>query len=726
MNPEHIVLSANGFPSFNPMQEKFLKSGWKEKSVVVAAPTASGKTVCAELCALNSILLHKKKVVYTCPLRALASEHFNDFKKKYAKQHGIKFTISTGDFDSSGKYLQNYDLVFSTYEKLDSLLRHDASWLSQIGLLVVDEIHELDSGRGPTLEILLTKMRLINPKLKVLALSATIPNAKELAQWLEADLVESSFRPVKLREGVYFNEKIHFPKEKEEITHFKDALHSLAKDTLEKKGKQALIFANTRKRAEGIAKQLSVLSEKFLNSVEKKLLEKKALEIESALEQPTEQCRSLSFLVKKGVAFHHAGLMHKQRGIVEELFKGNFLKFLSATPTLASGVNLPAFRVIIPSLNRFSEAGNERIPVREYKQQVGRAGRPAYDTVGEGIVIARNELELEELFQNFIEAEPENIESKLGVEPVLRTHLLAAVASNFVFDLDSLEKFFSKTFYAFQFGHLESLFSGMVSLLEELRDYGFVDFDGKKVKATQLGRRVSELYLDPVSAHAIIEALKKAGMQQSPFYLFMLCNALEFAPWPSVPKAKQPEVWEQLQEASEQLPIVVEREMFEDPNLLKKFFSSRLLSDWVEEISEDILAKDFGVQPGVMHAKLDRVDWLAFSAFELARLLNLKHHLPTLSLLRKRLKKGVREELVPLCELRGIGRVRARRLFKANIRSVSEVKKADAKVLAKLLGAGTALQLKKQLGQTASLTKKDKMELQREERAGQSSLDEFS
>ena len=353
MDIPHQVLSLNGFASFNPMQAAALKKGLFEKSLVVSAPTAAGKTVVAELAALHSIIHDKRKVVYTCPLRALASEHYRDFKRKYAQPLNIRAAISTGDLDSNSNYLSNYDLIYSTYEKLDSLTRHNAFWLQSIGLLVVDEIHELDSDRGPTLEMVITKLRHLNPKLKVLGLSATIPNAKELASWLKADLTESDYRPCKLREGVYFDQAIRFADEKlEPILSSHEPLQALAEDTLEKK-KQALYFANTRKRAEGIAKQLSSFTAKALSDREKNHLVKQAEKALNVLEQPTEQCHALHDLLLHGIAFHHAGLMQQQRELVEDLFKDGSLKIVCSTPTLAAGINMPAYRVILPSVYRY-------------------------------------------------------------------------------------------------------------------------------------------------------------------------------------------------------------------------------------------------------------------------------------------------------------------------------------------------------------------------------------
>jgi helicase len=693
------VLQLNGFSQFNEMQQAVLKKNWAEKSLVISAPTASGKTLIAEIAALNCIVNRKRKVVYTCPLRALASEHYGEFKRKYSKDLGIRVALSTGDLDSSSKYLQNYDLIFVTYEKCDSLLRHRADWLSSVGLLVIDEVHILGTGRGPTLEVGATKLRQLNPKMQLLALSATIPNAKEIAEWLDAELIESDFRPIPLREGVYFNEEIEYKGGAKERIEGESALSALIKDTLFEKKKQAMVFANTRKRAEGIAKELAAFVEKNLSENEKKLLQRESEKALNALELPTEQCRRLSDLIAKGVAFHHAGLMQKQRSIVEDAFRENKLKVISATPTLAAGVNLPSHTVVIPSLYRYTELGMQRISVGEYKQQIGRAGRPKYDTEGRGIVIARSESDAEELMQHFINGEIEPVESMLGIEPILRMHLLGLIASNFVFDLPSMETFFKKTFYALQFGDMQELFEKVQNILQELQEMGFIVADAKRISATQLGVRVSELYIDPLSAFDLINSLKRET-KFSPFsYLFIFSNCGELMPWLSVAKSREVELWEQLQLRKREIPVDVEREMFLDLNLVAKFNTALLFEQWIEEAREQQIIDEFNTQPGILHSKLLQCDWIGYSALELAKLLGLQQHFAPLSKLRKRLKHGVKEELVFLTEVRHIGRVRARRLWRSNIRTIADLRKVDERDLGRILGEAVAAKVKAEIGQ---------------------------
>ncbi|MDP6139439.1 MAG: DEAD/DEAH box helicase, partial [Candidatus Woesearchaeota archaeon] len=181
-----------------PAQEKAIKKGLLErKNMLVCTPTASGKTLIAELAALKSIIEGNGKAIYIVPLKALASEKYKDFKKRY---DGIaKVALSIGDIDSSDSYLVDYDLIITTSEKLDSLIRHHAPWLSLISTIIIDEIHLLnDPGRGPTLEILITILRQLLKKAQIIALSATIGNPEELSEWLKAELVIDDWRPVKL------------------------------------------------------------------------------------------------------------------------------------------------------------------------------------------------------------------------------------------------------------------------------------------------------------------------------------------------------------------------------------------------------------------------------------------------------------------------------------------------------------------------------------------------
>ncbi len=193
-----------------PAQEKAVKHGLlNNKNLLVCTPTASGKTLIAELAAIKNILEGKGKAIYIVPLKALANEKFKDFKKRYG--HIVRIALSIGDLDSADPYLADYGLIICTAEKLDSLIRHHTPWLSSVATVIVDEVHMMnDVSRGPTLEILITILRKLLKNMQLIALSATIGNPEELAEWLDAELVIDNWRPVKLHKGIYLEEEIEF------------------------------------------------------------------------------------------------------------------------------------------------------------------------------------------------------------------------------------------------------------------------------------------------------------------------------------------------------------------------------------------------------------------------------------------------------------------------------------------------------------------------------------
>ncbi len=205
-----FLLEKRAITDLRPAQKKAINAGLFEgKSLLVCTPTASGKTLIAEMAALNTIIAGEGKCIYVVPLKALAAEKFKEFKKDYGDR--IKIALSIGDLDSSDPYLLNYDFIICTAEKFDSLIRHSAPWLKYVRTTIIDEIHLMnDVSRGPTLEILITILKNMKKNMQIIALSATIGNPEELAEWLDAKLIEDNWRPVKLKKGVYYNGGIEF------------------------------------------------------------------------------------------------------------------------------------------------------------------------------------------------------------------------------------------------------------------------------------------------------------------------------------------------------------------------------------------------------------------------------------------------------------------------------------------------------------------------------------
>jgi helicase len=359
--PESVkeIIVRSGIVGLYPPQEEAIKAGALEgRNLVLASPTASGKTLVAELCALKHVMEKNGKVVYLTPLRALANEKFEEFKKYTAISKGngkrVRVGISTGDFDSSDPWLERYDIIITTNEKADSLLRHRAKWMDEISLVVADEVHLLNEAeRGPTLEVVLARLMQVNPDIQILALSATINNVEEIAGWLKADHVTTEWRPIPLKEGILQHDEIQYKDgDARKIgRETRNLAINLALNTI-KSGGQTLIFASTRKNAVMLAKKVADEIGEILSKPAKRSLEHEAERILAAGEK-TRISESLAELVKCGTAFHHAGLGGGHRKIIEESFRQGKIKVLTATPTLAFGVNLPARIVVVQDYRRY-------------------------------------------------------------------------------------------------------------------------------------------------------------------------------------------------------------------------------------------------------------------------------------------------------------------------------------------------------------------------------------
>ncbi len=496
-------------------------------------------------------------------------------------------------------------------------------------------------------------------------------------------------------------------------------------DTLEK-SKQALVFVNAKRSAEKVAEDIV----KFLRKNHQKTNPELSNTILHVLSKPTRQCEKLAELVQYQIAFHHAGLASKQKELIEDNFRTGKIKIICATPTLAAGVDLPAFRTIIRDVKRFSQRGYNYIPVLEYLQQAGRAGRPKYDTEGESIVITSTEKEREEITDRYVHGEPENITSKLAVEPVLRTYVLSLIASGFVSSRKELLNFFSKTFWAHQFEDmkkLETIIDKMIRLLSEFKfiktkQSDFVSADEMQndaIHATEIGRRVAQLYIDPLTAHKLLEGLG-AKMHTTFALIQMISDTLEMRPLLNVKSRENNEYTALVVEHEDEL-LTEEPDMFEPEydDFLNSIKTTQFFMEWMDEKDDEYMLENFDVRPGESRAKLDVADWLLYSWHELAKMNEHHEFAKEFNKLRLRMKYGAKEELLTLLQLKEIGRVRARKMFNNGIKDLGDVKKIDFGTLKQLLGESVARTVKEQVG--------DKMEgINETKRKGQMSLKKYS
>ena len=692
--PEKFVrkLLEKGIEKLNPVQVSALENGlFSEANMIISAPTASGKTLIAILAAAYSLFKKSGKVIYLVPLRALANEIFEEFKEIFEGM--FKVAISTGDYDSSDTWLEDYDIIVLTIEKADSLMRHKARWISDVSLVIADEIHLLnDPERGATLEIVLTRFKELESR--IIGLSATIKNAEEIALWLNASVVKSTYRPVKLKEGVVIGKKIKFVGEEITLNSFHAHETGVVEDTL-RKGKQILIFVSTRKSAESLAEKLTKITEYYISPEEKLKLKKLAEKIEKVLETPTKQCKKLANLCEKGVAFHHAGLVAKQRILIEQAFRKNLLKVIVATPTLAAGVNLPAFRVLIRDVKRFYPGyGSVFIPVLEYQQMAGRAGRPRYDKEGQALILARTEKMAKQVFERYILGEPEEIYSKLALEPILRSHILALICSYENLSEEELYSFLEETFYAYQYGSAERVCDMARRIIDDLINYGFVVQINEKLLPTRLGKRVSDLYIDPESGWKIIQALQK--FEPSEFgLLHLICSLREMKPLLAVKNSEYKDIQDLAARKINEIMLDSTNWLYLD-EFLEAFKTALMLEYWINEADEEAIYEKFNVAPGELYARIEIADWLLYAVSELGLLVGAKVQ-NLVKRLRLRIKYGVKEELLELVSVKGIGRKRARKLWNAGIKSIKDLKAVPLEKLKAIIGEKTAEKIKSEI-----------------------------
>jgi helicase len=682
----HELLAESGVEELYPPQAEAVAAGVTEGANLVAAvPTASGKTLMASLAMLSAVE-RGGTALYIVPLRALASEKRDEFAAFEAV--GVDVGISTGNYDSTDDWLAAKDIVVATSEKVDSLIRNGASWIDDLACVVADEVHLVDDAhRGPTLEVTLAKLRQQLPDLQTVALSATIGNADEIADWLDAELVESTWRPIDLKTGVYYGNAINFDdgsqyelpgeREKPEAT--------LVSDTVADDG-SALVFVNSRRNAEAAARRLGDAVEPYLGADERRRLDEVAQAIRDASD--TQTSRDLATAVESGAAFHHAGCSSAHRSLVEDAFRDRVLKAVCATPTLAAGVNTPSRRVIVRDWRRYDAAAGGMTPLStlEVHQMFGRAGRPAYDPYGEAVLIASGHDEYEELFDRYIYGEPEPVRSKLATEPALRTHLLATVATGFASTRGGLLDFLDRTLYAVQtdeHGRLERVADTVLDYLEVNE---FLERDGDALEATRLGHATSQLYLDPMSAAEIVDGLRAAEGLTALGSYHLVCRTPDM--YQLYLRSGDRETFTELAyEREAELPGRTPSEFddaFED--WLSALKTAKLLEDWADELDEDRITERYGVGPGDIRGKVDTAQWLLQAAERLSSELGLD----TAGAVREarlRVEHGVKEELLDLVGVSEVGRVRARQLHDAGLESREDLREAPkSQVLGALRG----------------------------------------
>ena len=776
-----------------PPQKKAIIPVLNGENTLISIPTASGKSLIAYIGIIQSLLVRNKgsKAVYIVPLKALAGEKFTELSE-IGEALGLKIGLSLGDREGENTNIKNADIIVCTSEKFDSLMRNKPEIMEGLSIIIADEVHLIhDYSRGPTMEINLTRFLNSDSDVQIIALSATIGNSEDLAKWLRAKLIVSSWRPVTLEQSTLANidleprKRISTSKENSNLPPPRtlkgpasQPMIAALEDSLEQ-NIQSLIFVSTRRSAQSLARKLSErVIKKWTREKNDRLNELELLKKEiSLLGDDSSISDSLELTILGGVVFHHAGLNSKQRKFIEEAFRNKIILCIVATPTLASGVNLPARRVIIRDLKRYENGMSRWLSVMEVQQMLGRAGRPRYDSIGEAWLHCKGERSYEnadEISERFIHGNPEDVTSKLASENALRTHILAIISAGRINTRYSISEFFKNTFlgYSQPIKMLEERIEQWIQWLSEnelitrlgcnnelynsipleitideneswnddvptwiniAKDSDGISLENNSetiskapkslgfnlasnweensiqpkaseplvmtYEASEFGRLVNRMYLDPTSGLLLRNGLRRAvrrvfrSDEDIPFteegLLYLISSTDDFMNfwW------KDSEYEKLLEKAS-----IIDNELLNNKELedihLSRIKSTMVLSDWIEEFEHRELEKRHNVMPGDLRSRIELAEWLLFSAKQIL-FYDKKFDgtysdsktivMELIENLRKRIRYGCKKELLNLVTLPNIGRKRARDLVNLGLQRPNEILKLTSNDKNKLL-----------------------------------------
>lgn len=658
---------------FNPAQKAVIESGYLEdkSNYIISIPTASGKTVLGILPALKTIL-NGGKAVYAAPLLSIQNEKVKEFKA--FEEHGIKV----------GKHPSNSDLSVMVFESFDALTRFSWNVLREVDTLIIDEFHMIgEYSRGPTLESAITRAKIINPSLRIIALSATLKNIDEIEQWLDGKTVEHDYRPVPLNKEVLDAEMFNTKNKN-------DVIVKIVEKAIEDNS-QALSFVSTRRFTESLATYVAKKIDKKTTNEQKqkfKQVADKLLEVPKKKGSlPTTTCLKLAEAAEKGVVFHHAGLFNEQKEIIEDEFRNGNILMITATPSLMYGVNLPSKYVVIRDHTRWTSNGPASIPVFDYEQMSGRAGRPQYDDVGYSYLVAKTMDEAFDLEARYVNGEIELTNSKLiDNKDAIYKQIIAQIASSLSKNLDDLNDFFGKTLYGFQMKNnpsmsmfaQDSLNWELESALEFLLQNGIIRATPEGLKTTDFGNLIAK------SNYAVETAVKIKEYVSTMEKLNPAEMIYALAETPDLPlisfkgrKSKDP-VRDKLSECGLFAVDIGNPEA-----------TAVSLIEWIDERNEYEIENAYNVYSASTRRSAYEASRLVKFAKNTLEILGNYSNLKDMDYLSARLYYGVKEDIIPLVVgVKRLGRKRARLLMKTFGDNLSEASEKD---LQKVEGIGPKL-----------------------------------
>ncbi len=506
-----------GYETLLPVQIEAVEKGALDgKTLLVCAPTSSGKTFIGEMVSV-AYALKGKKTLYIVPFKAIAEEKYNEFNEKYGRPEvGLLVRISDKDHRETDEEIRigNYDIAILTYEKLSALLVTNSAILDTCDCVLVDEIQMImDPERGGGLELLLTKIRGTGNQTQIIGLSAVLNDLNGFDEWLGAKTIFRRDRPVELYQGVLrpdaiFEYRAWNSQSTGEEQFDSHALHDLVKELLEN-DEQVIIIRNsvpqTVRTAHDLTQMLSHLSAASRTIAK--------LNNEMDTETKGELLRTL----RHGIAFHNADCELAERLAIEEGFRSGEIRVIVATTTLSTGVNLPCKTIILADNKKWAMVRGNLQPVNwsvgEIQNILGRAGRLGQsDEFGRGILIAQDHREYRFVQGTYLNAQPEKLVSTFANRD-LGLRVLDVVATGFAGTRQEIIQFIFQTFAARSWKtpeakqQIEEYIQNGISRCIEARL--FIE-EGDVIRSTDLGKICAAKQVSIESFKKLIEYVKRA------------------------------------------------------------------------------------------------------------------------------------------------------------------------------------------------------------------------
>lgn len=689
-----------------PVQERAVKEFglFGAGNLIVFSPTSSGKTFVGEMAAVKAAR-ENTKVFYLVPQKALAEEKFQEFRERYGAL-GIKVVVSSRDHREYDEDIERRDFQIAVvvFEKMQALLVSRPQLMEVVGLVVVDELQLItDETRGPTLELLLTKLRIARSRPRVLGLSAVLGKAQSLADWLGARLLVETRRPVELRKGVLCRGTFRYLEHNsatqgtEPFTDYgSEKRHDLilgVAEELARRGEQVLVFLPDRASTVSFARMLA----------DRVSLPAATEAMEELRDQEETHAREALFAVLgSSIAFHNSDLSSEERSIVEHSFRDGAVRVLFSTSTLAMGLNLPVKNVVLDGkrwqyLKRYGRWSLEDVSKSEYENMSGRAGRLAHTKdFGRSILVTSSPFEADVWLRHYVGADFEDIVPTLKEAP-LENHVVNLLASGLSERRDDLAELLLSSFT----GHVhwnqqmsrEAFLRALDVALEICVSGGFVRRDEEgRLAVTDLGRACASKGIGVDTGIALaawarearsvalseLEVLTVASLTPAGRDVYVNMTSNE-----RFQRDYRGEILRQAYEAgASDRPVfarLAEDQCSAEYEPAKAFKKALFLVDWIDERRTKDIERQYHVWAGALRRVGEEYAWLVEALAAVAQACGWSEpRCREIELLSDRLIHGVREDAVPVAKLRvrGLGRVLVRRLVAAGFATTDGMRSA--------------------------------------------------